>query len=114
MKERHKGICDDPRIDPFVSRHPDSVAAKCQDRSIREHLARLVVMAAKMSTRLCISTFQQACHAATPSVNPAPWTDTFRQFRSGSRANSPGMSDLLRTLDEGDIDAVAAYLNAAQ
>jgi cytochrome c553 len=39
---------------------------------------------------------------------------TFRQFRSGSRANSPGMSDLLRTLDEGDIDAVAAYLNAAQ
>jgi cytochrome c553 len=39
---------------------------------------------------------------------------TFRQFRSGSRANSPGMSDLLRTLDEGDIDAVAAYLNAAR
>jgi len=39
---------------------------------------------------------------------------TFRQFRSGSRANSPGMSDLLRTLDEGDIDAVAAYLNAVQ
>jgi cytochrome c553 len=39
---------------------------------------------------------------------------TFRQFRSGSRANSPGMSDLLRTLDEGDIDAVAAYLSAAQ
>jgi cytochrome c553 len=38
---------------------------------------------------------------------------TFRQFRSGSRANSPGMSDLLRTLDEGDIDAVAAYLSAA-
>jgi cytochrome c553 len=39
---------------------------------------------------------------------------TFRQFRSNSRSNSPGMSDLLRTLDEGDIDAVAAYLNAAQ
>jgi cytochrome c553 len=39
---------------------------------------------------------------------------TFRQFRSGSRANSPGMSNLLRTLDEGDIDSVAAYLNAAQ
>jgi cytochrome c553 len=39
---------------------------------------------------------------------------TMRQFRSGSRANSPGMSDLMRTLDEGDIDAVAAYLNAAQ
>ena len=37
---------------------------------------------------------------------------TLRQFRSGSRANSPGMSDLARTLDEGDIDAVAAYLNA--
>ena len=39
---------------------------------------------------------------------------TIRQFRSSSRANSPGMSDLVRTLDEGDIDAVAAYLNAAQ
>ncbi len=39
---------------------------------------------------------------------------TIRQFRSGSRANSPGMSDLVRTFDEGDIDAVAAYLNAAQ
>jgi cytochrome c553 len=39
---------------------------------------------------------------------------TFCQFRSGSRANSPGMSDLVRTLDEGDIEAVAAYLNAAQ
>jgi cytochrome c553 len=39
---------------------------------------------------------------------------TIRQFRSGSRANSPGMSDLVRTLDEGDIDAAAAYLNAAQ
>jgi cytochrome c553 len=39
---------------------------------------------------------------------------TIRQFRSGSRANSPGMSDLARTLDEGDVDAVAAYLNAAQ
>jgi cytochrome c553 len=39
---------------------------------------------------------------------------TFRQFRSGARANSPGMSDLLRTLDEGDIDAVAAYLSATQ
>jgi cytochrome c553 len=39
---------------------------------------------------------------------------TFRQFRSGSRANSPGMSDMVRTLDEGDIDAVAAFLNAAQ
>jgi cytochrome c553 len=39
---------------------------------------------------------------------------TIRQFRSGSRANSPGMSDLVRTLDEADIDAVAAYLNVAQ
>ena len=38
---------------------------------------------------------------------------TIRQFRSGSRANSPGMSDLVRTFDEGDVDAVAAYLNAA-
>jgi cytochrome c553 len=37
-----------------------------------------------------------------------------RQFRSGARANSPGMSDLVRTFDEGDIDAVAAYLNAVQ
>jgi len=37
---------------------------------------------------------------------------TMRQFRTGSRANSPGMTDLVRSLDEGDIDAVAAYLNA--
>jgi cytochrome c553 len=39
---------------------------------------------------------------------------TIRQLRSGARANSPGMSDLVRTFDEDDIDAVAAYLNAAQ
>jgi len=39
---------------------------------------------------------------------------TIRQFRSASRANSPGMSDLLRLFDEGDVDAVAAYLNATQ
>ena len=39
---------------------------------------------------------------------------TIRQFRRGSHANSPGMSDQVRTLDEGEIDAVAAYLNAAQ
>jgi cytochrome c553 len=55
------------------------------------------------------------------SVNPrigdqstAYLAATIRQFRSGARANSPGMSDLARALDEGDIDAVAAYLNAAQ
>jgi cytochrome c553 len=55
--------------------------------------------------------------SANPRIggqNTAYLAATFRQFRSGSRANSPGMSDLLRTLDEGDIDAVAAYLNAAQ
>ena len=39
---------------------------------------------------------------------------TMRQFRSGARANSPGMSDLARTLDEGEIDAVAAYLTASR
>jgi cytochrome c553 len=39
---------------------------------------------------------------------------TIRQFRNGTRANSPGMSDLARTFDESEIDAVAAYLNAAQ
>lgn len=39
---------------------------------------------------------------------------TIRQFRSASRGNSPGMSDLLRALDEADVDAVSAYLNAAQ
>jgi cytochrome c553 len=39
---------------------------------------------------------------------------TIRQLRTGSRANSPGMSDMVRPLDEGDIDAVANYLNAAQ
>ena len=35
-----------------------------------------------------------------------------RQFRSGSRANSSGMSDLVRTFDESDVDAATAYLNA--
>jgi cytochrome c553 len=39
-------------------------------------------------------------------------TSTMRQLRSGARANSPGMSDLMRTLDEAEIDAVAAYLNS--
>jgi cytochrome c553 len=39
---------------------------------------------------------------------------TIRQFRSGSRANSPGMSDLARTFDESEINAVAAYLSAVQ
>jgi cytochrome c553 len=38
---------------------------------------------------------------------------TIRQFRNDSRANSPGMSDLLRLFDESDVDAVAAFLNAA-
>jgi cytochrome c553 len=55
--------------------------------------------------------------SANPRIggqNTAYLAATIRQFRSGSRANSPGMSDLVRTLDEGDIDAVAAYLNAAQ
>jgi cytochrome c553 len=55
--------------------------------------------------------------SANPRIsaqNTAYLAATIHQFRSGSRANSPGMSDLLRTLDEGEIDAVAAYLNAAQ
>ncbi|MDB5977126.1 MAG: hypothetical protein JWR07_3886 [Nevskia sp.] len=39
---------------------------------------------------------------------------TIHQFRGGSHANSPGISDLVRTFDEGDIDAVAACINAAQ
>jgi hypothetical protein len=50
-------------------------------------------------------------HLPSPSANPrigdqstACLAATIRQFRSGSRANSPGMSDLVRTLDEGDID----------
>jgi hypothetical protein len=32
----------------------------------------------------------------------------------GSRANAPGMLDLLRALDEGEIAAVAAYLSAVR
>ena len=54
--------------------------------------------------------------SATPRIgdqSTAYLAATIRQFRSGSRANSPGMSDLARTFDEGDIDPVAAYLNAA-
>jgi cytochrome c553 len=55
------------------------------------------------------------------SANPRIATQTtayleasIRQFRSGSRANAPGMLDLLRALDEGEIAAVAAYLSAVR
>jgi cytochrome c553 len=56
-------------------------------------------------------------YSANPRIGgqaTAYLAQTIRQFRSGARANSPGMSDLVRTLDESDIDAVAAYLNAQQ
>jgi cytochrome c553 len=46
--------------------------------------------------------------------SPAYLAATIRQFRSGARANSPGMADMLRALDESDIEAVAAYLSAAK
>jgi len=39
---------------------------------------------------------------------------TFRQFRSGRARQFTWHVRYMRALDEGDIDAVAAYLNAAQ
>jgi hypothetical protein len=33
---------------------------------------------------------------------------------SGTRADSPGISDLAGSFDGGDIDAVSAYLKAAR
>lgn len=54
-------------------------------------------------------------YSANPRLrgqSPAYLAATIRQFRSGARANSPGMADMLRALDETDIEAVAAYLSA--
>jgi cytochrome c553 len=33
-----------------------------------------------------------------------------RDFRDGKRANNPGMSDLMKSISEADIDAIAEYL----
>jgi cytochrome c553 len=56
-------------------------------------------------------------YSANPRLrgqSPAYLAATIRQFRSGARANSPGMADMLRALDESDIEAVAAYLSAVK
>ena len=56
-------------------------------------------------------------YSANPRLrgqSPAYLAATIRQFRSGARANSPGMADMLRALDDTDIEAVAAYLSAVK
>jgi cytochrome c553 len=52
--------------------------------------------------------------SANPRIGDQATAYLALTIRRGTRANSPGMSDLARTFDEGEIDAVAAYLNAAQ
>jgi cytochrome c553 len=45
---------------------------------------------------------------------PAYLTTTINEFRSGERANSPGMSDLLRPYSDEDVKAIVAYLSSAE
>jgi cytochrome c553 len=35
---------------------------------------------------------------------------TMRDFRDGKRGNNPGMSDLMKSISESDIDPIAEYL----
>jgi cytochrome c553 len=35
---------------------------------------------------------------------------TMRDFQDGKRANNPGMSDLMKSISESDIAAIAEYL----
>ena len=61
-----------------------------------------------------------ACHfdnwrgySATPRLRgqtPAYLATTIAQFRSGERANAPGMSDVLLILDAEDVEGLVAYL----
>jgi cytochrome c553 len=63
-----------------------------------------------------------ACHfnnwqgySANPRLRgqtPGYLTTTINEFRSGSRANSPGMSDLMRTYADDDVKAIVAYLSS--
>jgi len=62
-----------------------------------------------------------ACHfnnwqgySVTPRLRgqtPEYLTMTIGEFRSGKRANSPGMSDLLHVYSEDEINAIVAYLS---
>jgi cytochrome c553 len=52
-------------------------------------------------------------YSATPRLRgqtPAYLATTIEQFRSGERANAPGMADLLLILDAEDIKGLVAYL----
>lgn len=63
-----------------------------------------------------------ACHfnnwqgySVTPRLRgqtPDYLTMTINEFRSGKRANSPGMSDLLQVYSADDIEAIVAYLSS--
>jgi cytochrome c553 len=54
-------------------------------------------------------------YSANPRLrgqSPAYLTITINEFRSGKRANSPGMSDLLRIYGDEEIQAIVAYLSS--
>ena len=54
-------------------------------------------------------------YSANPRLRgqtPAYLTITIDEFRGGKRANSPGMSDLLRVYGAEDVKAIVAYLSS--
>jgi cytochrome c553 len=65
-----------------------------------------------------------ACHfndwrgySATPRLRgqtSAYLTATIGEFRSGKRANSPGMSDLMQVYSADDVKAIVAYLSSLE
>jgi cytochrome c553 len=55
-------------------------------------------------------------YSANPRLRgqtPAYLNVTINEFRSGKRANSPGMSDFLRVYNAEDIQAIVAFLSSA-
>jgi cytochrome c553 len=46
--------------------------------------------------------------------NQAYLAKTMTDFRSGARANNPGMTDLMKAITESDIAALAAYIAGLQ
>ncbi len=56
-------------------------------------------------------------YSANPRLrgqSPAYLTATIEDFRSGKRANSPGMSDLLRIYSPEEVAAMVAYLSSLE
>ncbi len=56
-------------------------------------------------------------YSANPRLRgqtPAYLNVTINEFRSGMRANSPGMSDFFRVYNDEDIEAIVAFLSSAE